>query len=453
MYLYCHGLLTITVPVANLVNMSEQVVIIGNGISGITAARHIRKRSDAPILVISGETEHFYSRTALMYVYMGHMKYEHTKPYEDHFWKKNRIDLYQGWVTEVNTADKEVVMGNGQKFQYNKLVLALGSASNKFGWPGQDIPGVQGLYNYQDLELLESNSEGVSRAVIIGGGLIGVELAEMLHSRGIHVSFLVREKVFWGGVLPPEEGKLIERHIREHGIDLRMGEEMTEVIEGPDGRAAGVKLKSGGRIDCQLVCLAAGVHPNIALVKGHQTIQTDKGIKVNEFLETSASDVYAIGDCAQFEKNPDPERRPIEQVWYTGRIMGETVARTITGERTAYDPGHWFNSAKFFDIEYQTYGWVRAKLPDGEDEFYWESDDGLKAMHFRWDAGSRKFTGVNTFGVRLRHEVFDGWLNAHASIDEVIAGLPNALFDPEFYRNYSREISEVFNSVKEKVSA
>jgi NADH dehydrogenase FAD-containing subunit len=84
----------------------QNIVIIGNGIAGITAARHIRKLSDYKITVISGETDHFFSRTALMYIYMGHMKYENTKPYEDWFWKKNRIDLKRAWVKEIDYSAK-----------------------------------------------------------------------------------------------------------------------------------------------------------------------------------------------------------------------------------------------------------------------------------------------------------------------------------------------------------
>ena len=426
--------------------MSEQVVIIGNGISGITAARHIRKRSDAKILVISGETDHFFSRTALMYIYMGHMKYEHTKPYEDHFWSKNRINLRRAWVTKVDAEAKKITLNQEDDVHYDKLILALGSASNKFGWPGQDLPGVQGLFNYGDLQLLEENTKDIQRGVIIGGGLIGVELAEMLHSRGIATTILVRDKTFWGNILPVQDGDFIGRHILSHGIDLRLQEEMTEIIEGSDGRAAGVKLRSDESvIDCQVVGLCAGVHPNIGFIKENPLIKSERGIKVNEFLETSAPDVYAIGDCVQFDQNPDPSRPPIEQVWYTGRIMGETVAKTVTGDRTPYNPSNWFNSAKFFDIEYQTYGWVRAKLDEQEDEFYWESSDSAKALHFRWNKADKRFIGVNTFGIRLRHETFDQWLNQGATIDEVIANLKVAHFDPELYRMYYKDIQNAFN--------
>src|SRR5690554_4023905 len=134
----------------------EHIVIIGNGISGVTAARHIRKLSNHKITIISAETEHFFSRTALMYIYMGHMKYEHTKPYEDWFWKKNRINLIFGFVKNIETKSNTLYFENGDTLQYDKLIISTGSKSNKFGWKGQDLEGVLGLYSKQDVDLLET---------------------------------------------------------------------------------------------------------------------------------------------------------------------------------------------------------------------------------------------------------------------------------------------------------
>ncbi|HOP43377.1 MAG TPA: FAD/NAD(P)-binding oxidoreductase, partial [Flavobacteriales bacterium] len=218
----------------------RHIVIIGNGISGITAARHIRKRSDDRITVVSGESDHFYSRTALMYIYMGHMRHEHTKPYEDHFWAKNGIDLLRGWVERVDTTLRELHLRDGRRIGWDVLLVASGSRSNLFGWPGQDLRGVQGLYGLQDLERMERDTTGVRQAVVVGGGLIGVELAEMLHSRGIHVTFLVREPRFWGRVLPEAGSHLIERHLREHGIDLRLGTGLQELVDDGTGRVKAV---------------------------------------------------------------------------------------------------------------------------------------------------------------------------------------------------------------------
>lgn len=423
----------------------SNIVIIGNGISGITAARHIRKLSDHNITVISSETKYFFSRTALMYVYMGHMKFEHTQPYENHFWEKNRIDLLQATVTHVNTAGKSLTLNGGKTLGYDKLILATGSSPNKFGWPGQDLKGVQGLYSKADLDNMETYTQNIQRAVVVGGGLIGIEMAEMLLSRNIPVTFLVREKSFWNGVLPDGESAIINRHIREHHVDLRLGSELKEILSDDDGRAKAVITNEGEQIDCQFVGLTAGVHPNIEFLKD-SGIEINRGILVNRHLETSASDVYAIGDCAE-QRESIGERRPVEQVWYTGRMMGETVAQTICGRQTSYNPGHWFNSAKFFDIEYQTYGWVWAKPRENEERFYWEDTSGKKCLHIVFDKDSRELIGINVFGIRLRHEVCNSWLEEKKTVDHVMAHLEQANFDPEFYRRHEKEIKQAFNSV------
>ena len=424
----------------------KHVVIIGNGISGITAARHIRKRSDHKITVVSAETDHFFSRTALMYIYMGHMRFEDTKPYEDWFWEKNRIELKRAFVEKVDFQEKKLTFSQGDELAYDDLILAVGSKPNKFGWPGQDLKGVQGLYSFQDLETLEENTKnGITRAVIVGGGLIGIELAEMLLSRNYPVTFLVRENLFWGNVLPKEESELIMRHMEEHHIDLRLETELKEILADENGRARTVVTNTGEEIACEVVGLTAGVGPNTDFLKDSD-LELQRGIMVNEFLETNQPNVYAIGDCAQFHQHPKSDRRPMEQVWYTGRMMGETVARTICDKKTSYLPGNWFNSAKFLDIEYQTYGWVFPQPKDGEKVFYWEHESGKKSLRLVFDETTRLFKGTNVFGIRLRHEVCDRWLTEEKTIEYVLAHLKDANFDPEFYKQYEEEIVSKFNS-------
>lgn len=423
----------------------KHIVILGNGISGITAARHIRKQSDHRITVISGETEHFFSRTALMYIYMGHMKYEHTKPYEDFFWEKNRIELLKTWVKKIDFAEKTLHFDDQSSLKYDVLILAVGSETNRFGWPGQDLIGVQGLYNYQDLESMEANTKKIQDAVITGGGLIGIEMAEMLLSRNIGVTMLVREESYWNNVLPKEESAMINRHIQEHGVDLRLSTELDEIKADSTGeRVGGVVTKTGEEFPCQFVGLTVGVHPNISMVKDTE-LKTDRGIVVNEYLETSIADVYAIGDCVQHAEPPQ-DRRSIEQIWYTGRIMGETVARTICGAKTAYTPGVFFNSAKFFDIEYQTYGQVPAQLPDDTETFYWEHPTQPISVRFNFTTGSEAVTGINAFGMRLRHDACEKWISSKKSIGYVLSHLYEAHFDPEFFANHEQAILDSFHA-------
>jgi NAD(P)H-nitrite reductase large subunit len=427
----------------------NHIVIIGNGISGVTAARHIRKNSDDKITIISAETKYFFSRTALMYVYMGHMKFEHTQPYENWFWEKNSIDLKEGFVENINTKEKILNFSNGENLTYNKLIIATGSKPNKFGWPGQDLIGVMGMYHKQDLEKLEKyapDKKTCRRAVIVGGGLIGIELAEMLRSRNIPVTFLVRETSFWNGVLPAQESAMINEHIREHHIDLRLNTNLKEIKADENGRVKSIIIKeTGEEILCNVVGLTAGVMPNIDFLKG-SGIELGRGIKVNRFLETNIKNIYAIGDCAEQHKAIG-QRRNIESVWYTGRMMGETVAQTICNNKTAYKPGHWFNSAKFLDIEYQTYGWVFNESSKKENEIYfqWKHPKYFKCITISFDKNTNKFLGINTFGIRMRHEIFDKWLTENKSVEHVLEYLADANFDPEFYKLNEAEIVNKFN--------
>lgn len=424
------------------------IAIIGNGISGITAARFIRKLSDHKITVISAETDHFFSRTALMYIYMGHMRYEDTKPYEDWFWEKNRIELKRGYVEQIDTKGKKLTFKAGDTLSYDKLILATGSKPNKFGWPGQDLKRVHGLYSYQDLEAMEKYSDGLKRAVVVGGGLIGLEMAEMFHSRHIPVTILVREKSYWNGVMPPEESEMINREIYRHKIDLQLSEELDEIIDNGQGEACAVVTKSGKRIECGFVGLTAGVSPNIKFL-ADTGIETKRGILVNEHLETSIPDIYAIGDCSE-QREPKPGRRSVEAIWYTGRMMGETVAYNICGKSVAYDPGIWFNSAKFLDIEYQVYGDVRANQPEAHKMIYWEHPDGRKSIRIIYDEDQGHIVGFNLMGVRFRHEVCEKWIREKTNIEAVITNLGLANFDPEFYEKHEAEVVNIYNLQSEK---
>lgn len=428
-------------------SLSKHVVILGNGISGVTCARHLRKmNNDVRITIVSGESKYFFSRTALMYIYMGHMKFEHTQPYENWFWEKNRIELKEAWVDQVDFITKKLIFQSGEDLHYDQLVLATGSKPNKFGWPGQDLKGAQGLYSKQDLEKMEENTEAeVSRAVIVGGGLIGIEMAEMLAYKKIPVTFLVREEGFWNNILPKEESDLVGRHMLEHHIDLRLKEELDEIIGDEAGRVKGVRTKSGEEIACEFVGLTAGVSPNIDFLRDSE-LALGRGIKVNLHFETNIPDVFAIGDCAEFDEAPAEDRRPIEQVWYTGRMHGETLAQTLVGNSTKYIPGIWFNSAKFLDIEYQTYGTVPAKWDASQvKSFYWEHSSGKVSFRMLMN-NQEEILGINNFGFRLRHEFFDQAIREKWHTDQVISKLGKANFDPEFFAPYFLEIQKAYKN-------
>jgi hypothetical protein len=131
--------------------------------------------------------------------------------------------------------------------------------------------------------------------------------------------------------------------------------------------------------------------------------------------------------------------------------MGETVAQTITGIKTPYTPGIWFNSAKFFDIEFQNYGWVFPQPAENEDWFYWEHESGNKCLRIVFHKTTKAFHGINCLGIRYDHNIMDKWLREKVNVSYVIENLHQANFDPEFYPKHEQEIRNKFLKEKQEV--
>lgn len=419
------------------------IVIIGNGIAGSTAARYIRKWTDHDITMVSDESKYPFSRTALMYVYMGHMTKDHIKLYEDDFWTKNRINLIHASVNNIDTVSKEVILMDGTKIKYDELFIASGSKPNKFNWPGQDLGRVSGFYHLQDLQrITDASREGIDKAVIVGGGLIGIELAEMFISRKIKVIMLVREQSFWSNVLPKEESLMVTTHIKQHGVTLLLDTQLTEII-GDEGIVTSVLTNHKEVIECDYVGLTVGVSPNIGFLAG-SGIQVNKGILVNGHMQTSDPHVWAIGDCAEL-RSPSKGRKNIEAVWYAGRAMGQIAAANVCGKNIAYDQGVWFNSAKFFDIEYQVYGFVPTSYDENITSLYWQHPSQNKSIRLVY-AVNGTILGFNLMGIRYRHEVCERWILEKSNIEVVLSQLSLANFDPEFFEMYEAELIKIYNA-------
>ncbi len=419
-----------------------RIVIIGNGISGITAAKTLRQLSDHEIIVISDESELFFSRTALMYVFMGHMRVQDIVPHPKSFYEQHNIKLHFGRVNTVQFEHKQVEFNDNHTLAYDKLIIATGSKPTMYGWPGSHLDGVHNLYHLQDLENIERHAETCKHAVIVGGGLIGIELAEMLHSRAIQVTMLVRESGYWNNVLPAEESEILNKHISEQGIDLQLQTELKE-IWGDKEKVKMILTSNGAKINTQLVGITTGVQPNISFLD-FTSIEKNRGLLTNSFLETSIPDVYAIGDCAEL-RNPTKGRKAVEPVWYTGRMMGELVAHNILGAQKAYDPGIWFNSAKFFDIEYQVYGFVPNQEMPGIKHIFWKHPSKNKSIRLVYEEKTGTILGFNLLGIRYRQEVCEKWIAEETSIETVLQNLSLANFDPEFFKSYEKHLVHIYN--------
>ncbi|MEY3323169.1 MAG: hypothetical protein RLZZ417_2752 [Bacteroidota bacterium] len=421
------------------------IVIIGNGISGVSVAKSLRESSDAEITIVSSESISFFSRPALMYVFMGKMRFKDILPFPSDYWVRNKMKQVYGVVDEIDAENQKVCLDNGSVLHYDKLVLALGSQPKSLGLDEFKLEGIQGFYSLQDLEKLQDSAKKIKHASIIGGGLIGVELAEMFVSRGISFTFWVREKWFGSNFLPQEEAELVTNHLLSKNINIKFEIEIIGFEADGLNRVKSVESHSGEKSDTDLVCICIGVKPNVDWLK-LTNVQINTGVLVNEHLQTNIASIYAVGDCVEF-KNPVYGRKSIETLWYTGRLMGEYLGKNILHENPPpYEPGIYFNSAKFFDVEYQIYGDVPPSFSESYGTVFWKHPTKYKSIRLVYNATNKVFIGCCVLGIRFRQEVCEKWIKEKWKISEVLPLLSEANFDSEFSTRHEKEFMDIYNN-------
>lgn len=425
--------------------LEMHIVIIGNGISGVSVAKSLREYSDAEITIVSSESISFFSRPALMYVFMGKMRFKDILPFSPDYWEKNNINRVTGLINGIDSEKQTISFNDGRFLHFDKLVLALGSQPKSLGLGEFDLKGVQGFYSLQDLEKLQNLSSKLKHVSIIGGGLIGVELAEMFLSRGISFTFWVRERVFGSNFLPQEEAEMVTNHLKSKNINIKFEREIIGFETDEWNNVKSVESQLGEKIESDLVCVCIGVEPKVDWLKSTE-VKTKAGVLVNAHLQTNIPSIYAVGDCVEC-KNPVQGRKSIETLWYTGKLMGEYLGKNILNENPPpYKPGIYFNSAKFFDLEYQIYGDVPTSFSDSIGTVFWKHPSKDKSIRLVFDAKNEVFIGCCVLGIRFRQEVCEKWIKEKWKISEVLPILSKANFDAEFSVRYERELLDIYNN-------
>ncbi len=340
-----------------------KIVIIGGGAAGFAAAEGLR-RSDyqGSIVMLSDDNTQPVDRPNLSKDYLAGSAPEEWMPLRpDGFYAEKKIDLRLGAsVTSIDAAARQVVLADGSKVPYDKLLLATGAEPIALSIPGSNQPNVFTLRTLADSRAIIAGAEGAKKAVVLGASFIGLEVAAALRTRGIEVHVVAPEKIVFEKVLGPDLGNYVRALHEEHGVIFHLG----DVAASIDGKK--VTLKSGATLDADLVVVGIGVRPRTALAE-KAGLKVDRGVSVNEYLETSDPSILAVGDIARW---PDPhsgENIRVEH-WVVAQRQGQTAARNLLGAREKFDAVPFFWSQHYdTGINYVGHG-------DGWDEAVVEGD-------------------------------------------------------------------------------
>ena len=316
-------------------------VIIGSGVAGIAALEAIRSIDTVGDITLIGDDPHgHYSRPGLAYYLTGEIPYEALFPKRQEDFQKSRIRFLRGSVKRVFRTEQYIEV-NGQSYlPYDRLLLALGASSTPLEIPGFNLNGVVKLDHLNDAHWIIKQAKRGRTAVVVGGGITALELVEGLLAQGMIVHYLLRGDRYWCNVLDYQESKIVEQRLKLEGVKLHYHSEVVE-ISGKHNRVHSIRLKDGEIIPCDMLAYAIGIKPQTDLAKQAE-LDVDRGILVNEYLQTSDPNIYAAGDVAQVY-DPFSKRSVIESLWTPAREQGTAAGLNMAGHRKIYIKSAPFN--------------------------------------------------------------------------------------------------------------
>ncbi len=371
-------------------------VIVGGGLAGAAAAAAaattLREEGfNGGIVLIGAEDDAPYNRPPLSKEYLQGTAARDTIDVHPHQWYvDNHVDLRLGvTVTGIDPAAHEVSSDDGARIRYAELLLATGSSPRRLPVPGADLDGVEYLRTVGDSDRIKTLLGSAQRVAVIGAGWIGLEVAAAARLAGVAVTVLDTEPLPLLRVLGPEVAQVFADLHRAHGVDLRLGVQVAEIVPDGDGRARGVRLGDGALVAADAVIIGIGVAPNTALAQA-AGLEMDNGVRVDAHLRSSDPDIYAAGDVAN-AFHPLLETHTRVEHWANALHGGPAAARAMLDQQAPFDRLPYFFTDQY-DLGMEYTGHVE---PGGYDQVVFRGDPATLEFVAFWLADGRVLAGMN----------------------------------------------------------
>ncbi len=356
-------------------------VLIGNGVATIGAIEGIHKHDlKSKIVAIGMEEAAPYGRPLISYLLAGKISADQLALRPDEFYEKMGVELMLGTtVTAIDALKKIVTTDKGEQIKYGKLLIATGGKPFTPPIPGSDGKDIYNFTNIDHAQKLITKAKEMKKAVVIGGGLIGLKAAESLFDRGVEVTILELSPRILSIAFDANAARLAAKRLDEVGLAVRTGISAKEILRDEDGRVKAVHCTDDMILETEAVIIAIGVVPNYEIAK-ECNIEVDRGIKVNDYMLTSAKDIYAAGDVAQALDMLAGDDRVVP-IWTNAYNQGFCAGKNMGGKKTSYAGGLAMNSISFYGLPTVSVGTVNP--PDDDASYTVEATLDEKNQSYR----------------------------------------------------------------------
>ncbi|MGC8872835.1 MAG: FAD-dependent oxidoreductase [Chloroflexia bacterium] len=407
-------------------------VIVGNGVAGTKAAEVIRKReAEAEITILSAERVAFYRRPALVDHLSGRVPLEELRGRPACFYEENRIDLRLGTtVTGLDTRSYHVETASGERIPYDRLLLAVGVAPERGHIPGDTLSGLLSLQRLEDLSTLRELAQGARQAVVVGEGIIGLEMARAFRELGLPVRYLISGPRFWSNLLSPDASAVIEERLAAQGVEVLPQAEVVAFL-GSGSRVRAVETLRGERIPADLVGLSISMRPPLSWAQTAGLNVSGNRLPVSDRLATPLRDVYAAGDAVQIPGEGAPYG------WLRAWHQGVVAGINLTGGNAPFRGRTIVLSTRVFGMPLLVMGELRPSASKVQRE---SGDYPLNGVYKELIIADGRLVGAVMIGDVSEAGRVEDLVRRKAPYDEIDPALLRALFDQRYWRSSGSEV-------------